>query len=161
MPAGRPDKQVGELAKERRGRGGSQPGAGRPPGKDEFGLTLKDRQDILKQAEIDVKSKRQSFIDTILDRSGELIEAAFTLALGVTVSETGKDGETNVYTRPPDGRMLTELLNRGFGKPADRIETDNGDQLGTILVGVYRPSENTYGSNETSGDPSANRTNDW
>jgi hypothetical protein len=47
------------------------------------------------------------------------------LAKGVTVQEVTAEGETVVFTRPPDYRAGQYLMDRIMGKPKERIESEN------------------------------------
>jgi hypothetical protein len=93
------------------GTGGPRPGAGRPSKAVKFAGTI-------------ARAERQ-----IADRLPQIIDRMLELADGVTVSETGRDGEVRIYTRPPDFKAAAYLIDRIAGKPgpaADSSESPGG-----------------------------------
>ena len=82
----------------------------------------------------------------IADRLPDIADSMLDLALGVTVEEVGLDGEKRVYTRPPDYRAGSYLMDRMMGKPMQSSEVDvtsNGETINTGLEGALL---NIYGT---------------
>lgn len=91
--------------------GGSRPGAGRKRTRD-------------KNAGAVIKAEKQ-----IRDKLPELVEGLVKLALGVTVQETDQDtGGLTVYTKPPDFKAGSYLVNRIMGTPVQRTKDEDSDQ---------------------------------
>lgn len=86
-------------------RGGTRPGAGRKTKASKYA------------PKINAAEKK------IADRLPVLVDRLFDLAEGVVVEEVD-DGETNVYSKPPDFKSLEYLLNRIMGKPTERQEIE-------------------------------------
>ena len=65
-----------------------------------------------------------------------LIAKYFELAQGVKVAgKSGRGGRETVYERPPDGKVIADLLNRVMGKPVDRVETENvGEEAEAFVI---------------------------
>jgi len=89
--------------------GGKRPGAGRKRKTDVHGTAI-------------VRAEKQ-----IRDRLPEIIDRMLELANGVTVQETDKDGNENIYTRPPDYKAAAYLIDRIMGKPTERKEISGPD----------------------------------
>lgn len=79
--------------------------------------------------------------DLIADRLPQLVENLLKLAAGVLVQETGKDGGTEIFTKPPDRAANEYLINRILGRPTDQVEVSgpDGEPL-TERVLIYLPS---------------------
>lgn len=92
---------------EKSNRGGARPGAGRP------------KKEVLYAPSIR-KAEKQ-----IRDHLPQIVESMIALAKGVTVQEVTAEGETVVFTRPPDYRAGQYLMDRIMGKPKERIESEN------------------------------------
>ena len=156
--------------------GGARPGAGRPPKKgdfdgtqkspgrpkklDENGLTFEERKLARKLQRAECFENEKTFAALIKSRAPELFEAAMDLAIGVEVEVQGLDGP-RVYTRPPDAKMIIELLNRAFGKPPERLENSDPNGVGIVLVGTYRTNtteEITDGNTENTGNTEPGNT---
>lgn len=74
----------------------------------------------------------------IADHLPFIIDRLFELAEGVTVQETGSDGKERIYTRAPDYRAASYLVDRLMGKPAQSIEAEvSGPGGGPIPVTGY------------------------
>lgn len=65
----------------------------------------------------------------IADKLPILIDRMLELADGVTVQERDREGELDVYTRPPDRQALEYLMNRIMGKPTERRETEHSGHV--------------------------------
>jgi hypothetical protein len=64
--------------------------------------------------------------ERIIGRMDELVDAAFGLALGVSVE--GDEGK--IYQKPPDRETIKMLWERGLGKPTENVNiTVNGKDL--------------------------------
>jgi hypothetical protein len=71
----------------------------------------------------------------IADRLPELVDSMFELAEGVTVRETDADGSPRTYTRPPDFRAASYLIDRILGKPVVAVEAEvSGPDGGPIAI---------------------------
>jgi hypothetical protein len=60
----------------------------------------------------------------ITDHMPKLIANMLVLADGVSVEKPVGDGETIVYTQPPDRAANEYLINRVMGKPTEKTEAD-------------------------------------
>ena len=60
----------------------------------------------------------------ITDHMPRLIQNMLVLANGVSVEKTDSEGETYVYTQPPDRAANEYLINRVMGKPTDKTEAE-------------------------------------
>lgn len=61
------------------------------------------------------------------------------LARGVTVEETDKKGDVNIYTKPPDSFAIRQLNEYQYGKPAQSITV--GTEDGEPFPIAYIPGE--------------------
>ncbi|MGD9617155.1 MAG: hypothetical protein AB7W06_17405 [Alphaproteobacteria bacterium] len=79
--------------------------------------------------------------DLIADRLPQLVENLLKLAAGVLVQETGKDGGTEIFSKPPDRAANEYLLNRILGRPTDQVEVSgpDGEPLSERVL-IYLPS---------------------
>jgi hypothetical protein len=85
--------------------GGQRPGAGRPKTRTKYAGAVR-------------AAERQ-----ITARLPQVVDAEIELALGVTVQETdAESGRVRVYTKPPDHRAASYLIDRILGKPTERQE---------------------------------------
>jgi hypothetical protein len=114
-------------------RGGKRAGAGRPAG-----AKAKRHETRIAQAK-----------ERIAGKLPDLLDALFELAEGVTVQEV-KDGQTVVYTRPPDFKAASYLVDRVMGKPVQAVEASGpgGDPIPIALTAALNK---VYG-NGSSGD---------
>ena len=65
----------------------------------------------------------------------KFIAKYFELAQGVKVAgKSGRGGRETVYERPPDGKVIADLLNRVMGKPIDCVETENVGEEAEVFV---------------------------
>ena len=118
--------------------GGKQPGAGRPRKAEKF------------SGPIAAAEKR------ISDKLPFLIDKALELADGVMCAELTKEGDYNVYTRPPDRQAIEYLANRIMGKPTERMEIDDtsrlsDDELIAAVTGIIR-GDAPEGTEDTGDD---------
>lgn len=97
------------------GYGGAREGAGRKPTAQKF------------ESKVAIAERK------IANRMPELVENMLTLARGVTVQETDKEGNERTYTKPPDYKANEYLLNRIMGKPTERVES-SGPGGGAIVI---------------------------
>jgi hypothetical protein len=103
------------------------------------------------------KGKIERAEKQIADRLPDLIENLFTLAEGVTVQETDKDGNERIYTRPPDYKANEYLINRIMGKPTERQEISgiDGDPI-DLNHGVARSALDVLNTWRQHADPPTN-----
>jgi hypothetical protein len=116
------------------GHGGRRPGAGRKPRAERFAAKIASAE------------------KKIADRLPEVIDSLFELAEGVTVQETDQNGRERVYTRAPDFRAASYLVDRILGKPVNQVEADvtsGGEKVGVVF---YIPDNGRDGDQ---GDPAA------
>lgn len=72
----------------------------------------------------------------LIDALPDLMDRAIELCKGVTVSQhMGPNSPPAVYTRAPDGTMLSYLMDRALGKPA--VEVNDTDERLNTARAVY------------------------
>lgn len=85
------------------GRGGKRPGAGRPPKR------------ILNESPIRVAEQK------IFDRLPWLVDKLMELAEGVEIQRTDRQGQTRIYSEPPDREAIKYMVDRVLGKAMQPI----------------------------------------
>lgn len=67
---------------------------------------------------------------------GAVVDRLFELTQGVEVEQTGSDGESRIFSKPPDANAAKILLEYGFGKPSQSIEvsTPSGIQITRRII---------------------------
>ena len=88
------------------GGGGARVGAGRKPKSERFAVAIN-------RAEKNIADKLPSLIGSLLE-----------LARGVSVEEIDKDGNAHVFTRPPDFKAASYLVDRIMGKPTTVVDAE-------------------------------------
>jgi len=98
--------------------GGVRLGAGRPPKREVYAANIAEAEAL------------------ICKELPKLLAKYFELAVGVKVAgKSGRNGGEVVYDRPPDGKVIADLLNRVMGKPVERVETENtGEADETTII---------------------------
>lgn len=109
LSAGPPDKPK---------HGGARPGAGRPPKREAYAANIGEAEALIAM------------------ELPKLLAKYFELAAGVKVQgKSGRNGGEAVYERPPDGKVIADLLNRVMGKPVERVETKSiGEAEETFVI---------------------------
>ena len=99
-------------------RGGVRAGAGRPPKREVYAANIAEAEAL------------------ILKELPRLLAKYFELAAGIKVQgKAGRMGEAPVYDRPPDGKVIADLINRVMGKPVERVETEKiGEESDTFVI---------------------------
>lgn len=114
--------------------GGARQGAGRKPKAERF------------KGAIAAAEKR------IADRLPDLIDNLLELSAGVTVQETDAQGREKVYTRPPDFRAASYLIDRILGKPVQAIEAEHtgegGGPISLHVTGFEQALTKAYGDRD-------------
>jgi len=87
-----------------------------------------------------VHNKATAEIKDIIDHVVYLNVVAkklYELTQGVSVRETKRNGEVDVYDKPPDANAAKTLLEFRFGKPAQSmsITGKDGEQLFELVIG--------------------------
>lgn len=107
-------------------RGGKRPGAGRPQGALDKSTKLKHQA-------------ARAYRERVVKIGNELFEAQKDLALGVWVMD--EKNERRVYQKPPDGRVIQDMLDRAItGRPAATLELDDAIENVTIRHVFTTPS---------------------
>jgi hypothetical protein len=86
--------------------GGARSGAGRKPRAERFARPIATAE------------KR------IADRLPRVIDALLDLAEGVQVEDVDSEGEKRTYSRPPDFKAASYLVDRILGKPTVAVEAE-------------------------------------
>lgn len=114
--------------------GGARQGAGRKPKAERF------------KSAIAAAEKR------IADHLPQLIDSLLELSEGVTVQETDAQGREKVYTRPPDFRAASYLIDRILGKPVQAIEAEHtgadGGPISLQVTGFQQALTKAYGDRD-------------
>lgn len=114
--------------------GGKRAGAGRKPTRERFA------------SKVGAAEKR------IADRLPELIDHLFELSEGVTVQETDAQGREKVYTRPPDFRAASYLIDRILGKPVQAVDAEltgeGGGPISLHVTGFEQALTKAYGDRD-------------
>ncbi len=117
-------------------RGGPRPGSGRPPKREVYAKNIAEAEGI------------------ILERLPKLLNKYFELAEGVKVQgKSGRMGEAPVYDRPPDGKVIADLLNRVMGKPVERVETENTGEADETTIIILPDNGRNYNAPAYAYDP--------
>lgn len=107
-------------------RGGKREGAGRP----KSSATL--RTQMLREA---LTKRFEKDADKYFD-------AWQDLALGHFVEVEGKDGQTKVYKKSPDGKALKDIMDQTLGKAPQQIDvTSKGESVGMVFDLATKPDE--------------------
>ncbi len=115
--------------------GGARPGAGRKPARERYSGAI-------------IKLEKQ-----IVEKLPTILDSLLELAHGVTVKEVGPDGKEKIYTRAPDFKAASYLVDRILGKPVTAIEAEvTGEGGGAVLLAFAPNVLKAYGdSDEPSG----------
>ena len=83
------------------------------------------------------KSKQgvRALLESIVDM-GEMFEKAAELARGITIQETGKNGELRVYTRAPEVAAIRLLAEYAYGRPTQYVDVPEDSETGVVLLPV-------------------------
>jgi len=102
--------------------GGKREGAGRPPGAET-------------EATKEKRNLRQEFNTWVGENFHAMLQAKKNLALGVYVEVPDKEGNVQIYQKPPDERALAYCLDQAMGKAKQTIEHEGAIKSdGTLSV---------------------------
>ncbi|MGI4787339.1 MAG: hypothetical protein ACRYFS_00670 [Janthinobacterium lividum] len=117
-------------------RGGVRAGAGRPKKTEIYAENIAEAEAL------------------ICKELPKLLAKYFELAQGVTMKgKSGRDGAPTVYERPPDGKVIADLLNRVMGKPVERVETENMGEANETTIIILPDNGRNYNAPTYPYDP--------
>lgn len=142
--------------------GGKRQGAGRKSDAAKERLTaqaaarvagIKDTAAISNVADLAtaLQNAQEGLVRAIVERQDELVTAMIDLAVGATLQDADKEGNTVTYTQLPDRQAISWLMEMAHGKATQRREVKQDTTI-NIISQVPRPTFAALPAHLTEGE---------